>query len=90
MFQLELHFITVRNSSGRGLACVIGGMHGRGCPWQEGIHARGMHGGTCVARRVCMAGEMATAVDGMYPTGMHSCFILYQQVKLQCHWPSWQ
>ena len=21
----------------------------------------------------CMAGEMATAVDGMHPTGMHSC-----------------
>ena len=34
-------------------ACVVGGMHGRGCAWwghawQRGIHSRG----------VCMAGDM--------------------------------
>ena len=24
----------------------------------------------------CMAGEKATAADGTYPSGMHSCFIM--------------
>ena len=24
----------------------------------------------------CIAAEMATAADGMHPTGMHSCFIM--------------
>ena len=36
-----------------------GGMHGRG----------GMPGGG----GACVAGEMATAADGMHPTEMHSC-----------------
>ena len=31
-----------------------------------------MAGGTCVVGG-CMAGETATAVDSMHPTGMHSC-----------------
>ena len=26
---------------------------------------------------VCVAGEMATAVDGTYPTGMHSCSLIF-------------
>ena len=52
----------------------------------EGVWQRGMHGwcgrgacmgvcgrGACMAG-ACMAGEMATAADGMHPTGMHSCF----------------
>ena len=30
---------------------------------------RGMKG----RGHMCMAGETATAVDGMHPTGMHSC-----------------
>ena len=25
----------------------------------------------------CMAGETATAADGMHPTGMHSCFVVF-------------
>ena len=29
-------------------ACVVGGMHGRGCAWQ----------GVCVAKGVCIAGGM--------------------------------
>ena len=37
-----------------------GGMHGRGCMVVGGMHAR----------------EMATAVGGKYPTGMHSCLCL--------------
>ena len=41
-----------------GAVCMAGGMHGRVCVWQG----------------ACMAEEMATAVDGMHPTGMHSCF----------------
>ena len=39
--------------------------------------------GACVAKGgmhgeggACMAGETATAADGMHPTGMHSCFTL--------------
>ena len=27
--------------------------------------------------RVCMTGEMATAVGGTHPTGMHSCLHIY-------------
>ena len=55
-------------------AFVVGGMHGRvacvcvggmcgGHAWQRGTHGRG----------TCMAGEMATAVGGTHPAGMHSC-----------------
>ena len=42
--------------------CMSGGVHVRGCVWQGG----------------CMAGETATAADGTHPTGMHSCFIIFQ------------
>ena len=56
-----------RHGKGEG-TCMVRDMHGvyvaRGA-----MHGRGMHGwgGACVA------GETATAVDGMHPTGMHSC-----------------
>ena len=58
-------------------ACMPGGMHGRGCAWQRGVHG----GGICDRRHswlgVCgVAGEMATAVGGTHPTGMHSCLLL--------------
>ena len=34
----------------------------------------GVHGGCVrVAREACVAREMATAVDGMHSSGMHSC-----------------
>ena len=50
---------------GRGGACVVGGMCGRGCI------GRGMHGrGGCMAGE-CVVGEMATAADGTHPTVMH-------------------
>ena len=29
--------------------------------------------GACMAVEACIAGEMATAVDGTHPTEMHSC-----------------
>ena len=29
-----------------------------------------------------MAGEMATAADGTYPTGMHSCLKLFLPVQI--------
>ena len=49
-------------------ACIAGeGMHGRGHVWQGACIAGGMCG-----KGVCMAGVMATAVDGTHPTGMHS------------------
>ena len=39
-------------------------VHRRGaCMSMGGVHGRG----------ACMAGEMATAVDSMHPSGMHSC-----------------
>ena len=41
------------------------GMCGRGCARQEAW--------VCVAGGTCVAGEMATAADGMHPIGMHSC-----------------
>ena len=58
---------------GRG-ACMAGGMygkgamHGRGHAWQEG--------------HVCVAGEMATAVDDTHPTGMHSCLYITLRMTL--------
>ena len=66
-----------------GGACMAGGhvwqrgMHGRGCAWQGDVHG----GGICDRRHswwgVCGgAGEMATAVGGTHPTGMHSCLLL--------------
>ena len=54
-------------------ACMVGrhawqgGVHGRGYAWQGDICGRG------VWRGASMAGEIATAVDGTHPTGMHSC-----------------
>ena len=38
----------------------------RGCAWQ----------GVCVLWGLCVAGETATAADGMHPPGMHSCYHL--------------
>ena len=40
-----------------------------------GIHDGGVHG-----RGACVAGETATAADGMHPTGMHSYF-KYRHIK---------
>ena len=59
---------------------VKGGMCGKG-----GMHAEGGmcgEGGACMARRgASMAGEPATAADGMHSTAMHSCYHL--QTKLR-------
>ena len=57
-------------------------MHGeqvydRGHVWQEVCMTGG--GGYMCGRGACIAGEMATAVDGMHPTGMHSCYKLIQK-----------
>ena len=52
---------------GEGGLVAKGGMHGKG-------------GGACMAKGghawqigACVAGETASAADGMHPTGMHSC-----------------
>ena len=29
----------------------------------------------------CVAGEMATAADGTHPTGMHSCYIIFNLLE---------
>ena len=57
------------------------GVHGRGCAWWGGHVWQGL--GVHVWQMACMAGgviagEMATEVGGMYPTGMHSCFSKFQ------------
>ena len=44
--------------------------------WQGGMCGRGV----CMAGGLCMAREMATASDGMHPTGMHSFFKLFKLV----------
>ena len=45
--------------------------------WWDGVCVAGGHawrgGGHVWQGEACMAGEMATAVDGTHPTGMHSC-----------------
>ena len=73
-------------------ACVVKG----GCACQRGacvvkggMCGGGMHGKgeLCVAggRGACMAGEMATAADGMHPTGIRSYSIInYYVDRLQC------
>ena len=43
--------------------------------------AGNMHGGGHAWQGVCMEGEMATAADGMHPTGMHSCFSIKIAIK---------
>ena len=53
---------------GKGV-CVVGGMHG-----SRGMCGRGAFIWGNAWQGVCMAGETATGVDGMHPTGMHSCF----------------
>ena len=35
-----------------------------------------MCGGGCAWQGACVAGVTATAADGTYPTGMHSCFTI--------------
>ena len=47
-------------------ACVKNSVHRGGREWQGDVHGRG-GGGACVA------GETATAADGMHAAGMHSC-----------------
>ena len=37
---------------------------------------RGEGGGRALRRGACVAGEMATAADGMHPSGMHSCILM--------------
>ena len=63
-------------------ACVVGGMSGRGACMAEGacmtggVHGKGAHiagGHVWQGGGACVAGETATAADGMHPTGMHSC-----------------
>ena len=63
---------------------MVGGVHGRVCVLGGACMAGVMHDrGVCMAGRhewlracmagACMPGKMATAADGMHPTGMHSC-----------------
>ena len=42
---------------------MAGGMYGGGQAWWGDMHGRG----------ACVVGKMATAANGMHPTGMHSC-----------------
>ena len=66
----------------RGDMCGKGGMHGTGGGGVLGEGGHAWQRGTCVAMGVrgrghawwgaCVAGQMATAADGMHPTGMHS------------------
>ena len=61
-------------------------MHGRGMhvrgnawqghAWQMGMHVRGNAWQGHAWQGACMAGETATAADGMHPTGMHSCLVM--------------
>ena len=61
---------------------------GGGHAWQWVCMARGIHGREGMAGGMCVAGEMATAVDGTHPTGMHSCCIL-SSIKLLLQEHKW-
>ena len=52
-------------------ACVAGNMHGRGS----------YMAGACVVGDGMHAGEMATEGGGTHPTGMHSCFPFFSQLR---------
>ena len=54
-------------------ACMAGCVYGMGHAWQGGVRGKG----GCAWQGGCMAGETATAADGMHTTGIHSCFIVY-------------
>ena len=59
--------------------CMVGGMHGRGVwmvggyGWCGACMVWGMHGRGHARWGACMAGDTATAADGTFSTGMHSC-----------------
>ena len=56
--------------------CMAGGVHDReACVAEGACMAGGGHAwqGRHAWQGACVAGEMTTAVDGMHPTGMHSC-----------------
>ena len=60
-----------------GGACVGGGMHG--VCMAGVVHGRG---------GACVAGETATAADGMDPTGMLSCLHCnHNRTNCKCHYP---
>ena len=59
--------------------CMVGGMHGRGHSWWGHVwQGHAWWWGVCmrgdVWQGVSVTGEMAIAMDGTHPTGMHSCF----------------
>ena len=81
-----------RGMHGRG--CMREGMHGRegaymtergcmagACMGEEGHVWQGVYGrgNAWQCGRECVAAETATAADGTYPTGMHSCWIYFQE-----------
>ena len=67
---------------------------GDGCVWQRACMAGGyVWQGACMTggqgwqgvmcgRGTCVAGETAIAVDGMQPTGMHSCLKSFRKGKI--------
>ena len=62
---------------------VKGGMHGKGwvCMARGACMAGGMYSRrACVVGGGSMAGETATAADGMHPTGMRSCFFMFLHI----------
>ena len=59
----------------QGRVCVAWGHVWQGVCMAEGEGAC-MPGGGMHGRGACVAGEMATAVGSMHPTGMHSCCLL--------------
>ena len=50
------------------------------CVQGRGGHAWG-RGGTCGVKGACVAGETATAADGMHPAGMHSCDCIFLPIS---------
>ena len=79
---------------------MCGGCMGGACGY-VGVHGGGVHGGACVRGGMqgvcmvggmhgrggaCVAGETATAADGMHPTGMLSCLRCnHNRTNCKCH-----
>ena len=77
------HVVAARGHAFRGGrawqgACMAGGhawRGGVGYAWQGVLWQ-----GTCMVREACVTVETATAVNGMHPTGMHSCSTFFSVV----------
>ena len=80
-------------------ACLAAGLQGGGVPAPAGACSEGACSRGVCSRGVCSHGvpalggvwrpprkQTAAVADGTHPTGMHSCLVIFQEIKA---WKSW-